>query len=71
VTAEHQNLVEQEAPSVVKGRPLTLDHRVRAHVIERLMCDFRFDGAVLRARFGDVAASFSRRPCCPAIFPIA
>ncbi len=55
-TADYQNRVEAGTLPVIKGRALTLDDRVRADAIERLMCDFRFDGEALRARYGDFAA---------------
>ncbi|TYO88193.1 oxygen-independent coproporphyrinogen III oxidase [Oceanicella actignis] len=54
-TSEYQNRIGAGALAVARGRALSLDDRVRAHAIERIMCDFRFDGAELRARFGDFA----------------
>jgi oxygen-independent coproporphyrinogen-3 oxidase len=38
-----------------RGIVLTADDRVRAHVIERLMCDMAFSADDLRSRFGAVA----------------
>ncbi len=55
VTADYQSQVEAGGLPVAKGRALTLDDQMRAHVIERLMCDFRFEAADLRRRFGDFA----------------
>ena len=57
-TADYQRAVEAGRLPAARGRALSLDDRIRGHVIERLMCDFRFDAGDLTARFGDFA-----RPC--------
>jgi oxygen-independent coproporphyrinogen-3 oxidase len=38
--------------ATARGRALTTDDRIRADVIERLMCDFTFSAAALEARYG-------------------
>lgn len=55
-TADYTRLVRDGGLAVVRGRALTQDDTIRAHVIERLMCDLTFDGEALRKRFGDAAA---------------
>lgn len=40
---------------ITRGVALGEDDRVRAHAIERFMCDFRLSGGELRQRFGDEA----------------
>jgi oxygen-independent coproporphyrinogen-3 oxidase len=40
-----------------RGRALTADDRLRAYVIERLMCDFEFSGAAVMGMFGDAASA--------------
>ena len=40
---------------VAKGIAFTLDDRIRARVIEMIMCDFRIDTAALEEEFGDAA----------------
>ncbi len=41
--------------ATARGWTLTPDDRIRAHVIERLMCDFSFSADEVRRRFGDDA----------------
>ena len=43
--------------ATVRGKTLTTNDRIRAHVIERLMCDLEFDGTDLARRFGEAAAT--------------
>jgi oxygen-independent coproporphyrinogen-3 oxidase len=57
-TADYQNAVAAGGLPTGRGKALSLDDRVRAHVIERLMCDFAFNPVDLTARFGDFA-----QPC--------
>jgi oxygen-independent coproporphyrinogen-3 oxidase len=40
-----------------RGRTLTADDRLRAYVIERLMCDFEFSGSAVMGMFGDAASA--------------
>ena len=42
--------------ATARGRALTADDRVRAFVIERLMCDFAFSADAVEARFGTAHA---------------
>ena len=48
----YQALVDGDGLATVRGIGLTSDDRVRAAVIERLMCSFDFSKAELRAQFG-------------------
>ncbi|PNG25411.1 oxygen-independent coproporphyrinogen III oxidase [Methylocella silvestris] len=50
-------LVEAQGLASVRGFALTPDDRLRAHVIERLMCDFALDFSDLERGFGAAAAS--------------
>ena len=54
-TGEYQRAVEAGGLAAVRGIELSDDDRLRADVIERIMCDFGFDFRSLRERFGDVA----------------
>ncbi len=45
----------EEGLATVRGRVLTTADRVRACVIERLMCDFRFSSQELAQRYGSAA----------------
>jgi oxygen-independent coproporphyrinogen III oxidase len=55
-TGEYQRMAGDGGLAAVRGIALSQEDRIRAHVIERLMCDFGFDFAQLRARFPDDAA---------------
>ncbi len=55
-TGEYLRQVGEGRLPVVRGYALTADDRMRAHVIERLMCDFSVDLADLVRRFADGAA---------------
>lgn len=50
-TGEYQRMVEGDGLAAVRGIELSEDDRMRAYVIERLMCDFGFDFMPLLARF--------------------
>ncbi len=50
-TGEYQRMVEGENLAAVRGIELSEDDRMRAYVIERLMCDFGFDFMPLLANF--------------------
>jgi oxygen-independent coproporphyrinogen-3 oxidase len=52
---EYQERVEACGLATSRGVALSQDDRVRAFVIERLMCDLAFSQSLLRARFGDAA----------------
>lgn len=54
-TGEYQRLAEGPGLAVVRGIALSDDDRLRAHVIEKVMCDFGFAFAPLRAAFGPLA----------------
>ena len=49
---EYARRIEAEGMAVTRGLELGDDDVIRAHVIERLMCDLRFDGRSLYERFG-------------------
>lgn len=51
-TGEYQRMAETDGLCVVRGIELSDDDRVRAWVIERIMCDFAFDFAELEREFG-------------------
>jgi len=55
-TADYRRRVEAGDLATARGRALDDDDRMRAYVIERLMCDLTFSGADLRARYGSAAA---------------
>lgn len=50
--SEYGRQVAEGRLPVARGFALAPEDRVRAHAIERLMCDFRLSGGELRARFG-------------------
>jgi oxygen-independent coproporphyrinogen III oxidase len=54
-TGEYQRMAENDGLAAVRGVAFSDDDRVRAHVIERLMCDFGFDFLPLRAQFPEGA----------------
>ncbi len=54
-TGEYQRMANEEGLAAVRGIALTDDDRLRAHVIERIMCDFALDFVDLKARYGDAA----------------
>jgi oxygen-independent coproporphyrinogen-3 oxidase len=54
--AQYSSRIAAGSLATVRGRELTQEDRVRAHVIERLMCGFSFDGDDVSSRFGPAAA---------------
>jgi oxygen-independent coproporphyrinogen-3 oxidase len=54
---EYQQKVEAQGLATARGIALSQDDRVRAFVIERLMCELDFSQSSLRARFGDAAGA--------------
>jgi oxygen-independent coproporphyrinogen-3 oxidase len=54
--ADYQRRINENGLATVRGTALTQDDRMRAFVIERLMCDLAFPASELRRRFGDSAA---------------
>ncbi|MEO0821940.1 MAG: oxygen-independent coproporphyrinogen III oxidase [Pseudomonadota bacterium] len=54
-TADYLAAIEEGQFATQRGRSLTLDDRIRAAVIEQLLCHFCLDISALRARFGDMA----------------
>ncbi|KAB2846359.1 MAG: oxygen-independent coproporphyrinogen III oxidase [Hyphomicrobiaceae bacterium] len=59
-SADYIRRVKEGGLAVVRGCALSEDDRIRAHVIERLMCDLSFDRAILRAKFGEGASAVIR-----------
>lgn len=45
----------RDGVATVRGHAMTADDRIRAAVVERLMCDFSFEARELEARFGSAA----------------
>ncbi|SFB38168.1 oxygen-independent coproporphyrinogen-3 oxidase [Rhizobium sp. NFR07] len=54
-TGEYQRMAANGGLAAVRGVAFSSDDRMRAYVIERLMCDFGFDFLPLRASFPDGA----------------
>ena len=54
-TGNYMAAVNKGDLPVAKGIAFTLDDRIRARVIEMIMCDFRIDTAALEEEFGDAA----------------
>lgn len=54
-TADYERRVRAGELAVARGRALSEDDLIRAHVIERLMCDLRFSPSDLKQRFGAAA----------------
>lgn len=52
---DYARRIAEHGLATVRGKALTLDDRIRAHVIERLMCDLTFNTCDLKRRFGDAA----------------
>jgi oxygen-independent coproporphyrinogen-3 oxidase len=57
-TGQYQEAVRSGRSAAAKGYRMTADDRIRAHMIERLMCDFRISFDDLEARFGDAAEPY-------------
>jgi len=53
--ADYERRVKDTGLATVKGILLSDDDRMRASVIERLMCDFEFSGSSLQRTFGERA----------------
>jgi oxygen-independent coproporphyrinogen III oxidase len=54
-TADYERRISEDGLATARGVVLTPDDRMRALVIERLMCDLSFPTTELRRRFGDAA----------------
>ncbi|WP_429930083.1 oxygen-independent coproporphyrinogen III oxidase [Agrobacterium vitis] len=54
-TGEYQRLVSENGLAATRGIALSSDDRVRAAVIEKIMCEFGFSFAEIRQAFPDVA----------------
>ncbi|WP_306119732.1 MULTISPECIES: oxygen-independent coproporphyrinogen III oxidase [unclassified Roseitalea] len=62
-TGQYQEAVHAGRGTALKGYRMSDDDRVRAHMIERLMCDFRISFADLEARFGEAADGYIDEAC--------
>jgi len=51
-TAEYERMAEADGLCIARGIALSVEDRVRAFVIERIMCDFSLDLSALAALFG-------------------
>ncbi len=56
-TADYERAITERGLATARGIALSEDDRMRAFVIERLMCDFAISASDLTARFGPSAAS--------------
>ncbi len=63
-TADYIRRVEQGNLGTVRGWALSQDDKLRAFVIERLMCDFAFSSQAVHDRFGSVAAELRHEAEC-------
>lgn len=54
-TGEYERMTENTGLTAVRGIVLSDDDRMRAHIIERIMCDFGFDFAPVREKFPEIA----------------
>src|SRR5690606_32859578 len=54
-TGEYQRQADEGRLAIARGIALSQDDRLRAWVIERLMCDFAFSASEASARFGQAA----------------
>lgn len=59
--ADYARAIADGELATVRGIRLTPDDRLRAHVIERLMCDFAFSRSDLEQRFGALARPVIRQ----------
>ena len=55
-TADYQRMVDASGTAIAKGIALSSEDRLRAYVIERLMCDFAVSRSKLHELFGPAAA---------------
>ena len=58
-TGQYRTSVDNGKLAVAKGYRFTVDDLLRAHVIERLMCDFEFRFEPLREQFGNLGKSLA------------
>ncbi|MGE0699663.1 MAG: oxygen-independent coproporphyrinogen III oxidase [Hyphomicrobiaceae bacterium] len=65
-THEYEWLIAAEGLATVKGIALSADDRVRAWVIERLMCDFRLSARDMVVAFGEAARPVLADAACVA-----
>lgn len=54
-TGKYERMADAEGLCVVRGIALSAEDRVRAFVIERIMCDFALDLSALTALYGELA----------------
>ncbi|WP_421858554.1 oxygen-independent coproporphyrinogen III oxidase [Oricola sp.] len=57
-TKQYENAVQSGNLAGMRGVRLNMDDRVRAHIIERLMCDFALSFADLEDKFGYLARPY-------------
>lgn len=62
-TGQYQDALKTGASVASKGYRMTADDRIRAHMIERLMCDFRISFDDLEERFGPEAETYINDAC--------
>lgn len=54
-TGEYERMAEDDGLCVVRGIALSVEDKVRAFVIERIMCDFALDFSALSALYGKLS----------------
>lgn len=47
-TSSYEDLIQSDEFAAAKGLFLTEDDKIRSHIIERIMCDFKFDFSTLK-----------------------
>lgn len=62
-TGQYLDAVNAGRGVASRGYQMSDDDRIRAHLIERLMCDFRISFDELETRFGDAAEPYINEAC--------
>ncbi|QKV17491.1 oxygen-independent coproporphyrinogen III oxidase [Oricola thermophila] len=57
-TREYENTVRNGKIAAARGVELSVDDRIRAYMIERIMCDFAVSFEAMEERFGDLARPY-------------
>jgi len=58
---DYARRIKENALATVRGFALSPEDRMRARVIERLMCDFSFSSIALQREFGDASARLAKK----------
>lgn len=54
-TGEYERMAQGQGLTAIRGIALSEEDKMRSHVIERIMCDFAFDFATVKEKFGAMA----------------